>query len=105
MFKVEKKRSGKKYSDGLVPREKDELKWNPYLYAFYPTLCTLSVLLIKLGKVDVIVTYDFMWKISLVYFAIDLVVQFMAKDAVYIIHHVIALILFLMRLKWESDDR
>jgi hypothetical protein len=82
----------------------EQLDWNPYTYALYPTLCGVSFFLAVFGFVEMVPTYDIMWKISLVYFVIDLVVQLMAMDFTYIVHHTIVLIFLLMRSKWPSDE-
>ena len=81
----------------------ENLDWNPYTYALFPTLCGLSFLLTKFGVLETLPTYDIMWKISIGYFIVDLVVQLMARDITYIIHHAIVLIFLLMRSSWVSD--
>ena len=58
----------------------EQLDWNPYTYAFFPTLCGISFFLCMFGIVESVSTYDLMWKVSIVYFVIDLVVQLMAMD-------------------------
>lgn len=83
----------------------EKLDWNPYTYAFYPTLCGLSFFLTIFGFLETGPTYDIMWKVSLVYFVIDLVVQLMAMDFTYIIHHTIVLIFLLMRSRWPNDEQ
>jgi hypothetical protein len=74
-----------------------------FVYIIYPTICTIFFILDYLGY-DRQAIYEFGWWLSIIYFSLDLIVEVLRQDFLYILHHSVCLTLLLLKLVW-SDER
>jgi hypothetical protein len=69
------------------------------VYLIYPTICTIFFVLDALGY-DRDPIYEFGWWLSIVYFSLDIIVELIKLDPVYILHHSVCLTLLLLKFVW-----